>query len=356
MAAEESNDPVVPDDPDPMGVRPYVTFTGEIAPRPNTHLVHASAPDTRELVLKPPFPPVPYVPRRGQVTPVPAGVRRRRPRYLVAVALATAGAAAMALAAWGMTSGSESDGASQYVDIQDAPSDGNRGPLISASPPGKHGSQSPGPSGTASASPSADSSPSGTNSALAEPSSAPRRLSGLPGVAGGSGGSATATATSGTGGTADPTDSATTPQTSTARSLESVNYPDRYLTAHSDDLGYLDRVSSTDSAQTRQAATFTLVTGLADPSCYSFKSEDGRYFRHEDFRIHLMADDGSTLFEQDATFCPHEGSVSGSVSFASYNYPGYYLRHRQYQLWIDPYQDSSGFRDDSSFQLGASLG
>jgi hypothetical protein len=344
VAAEESNDP------DPMGVRPYVTFTGEIAPRPNTHLVHASAPDTRELVLKPPFPPVPYVPRPGQVTPVPAGVRSRRPRYLAAVALTTAGAAAAALVAWGMTSGSESDGASRYVDIQDGPSHGNRGPLISASAPGRRGSRSPGPSGTGSASPSADSSPSGTNSASAATGSAPRRLSGLPGA------SATATATSGTGGTSSPTDSATTPQTSSTRSLESVNYPDRYLTAHSDDLGYLDRVSSTDSAQTRQNATFTLVTGLADPSCYSFMAKDGRYLRHKDFRIHLMADDGSTLFEQDATFCPHEGSVSGSVSFASYNYPGYYLRHRQFELWIDPYQDSSGFRDDSSFQLGASLG
>jgi hypothetical protein len=349
VAAEESNDPVVPDDPDPMGVRPYVTFTGEIAPRPNTHLVHASAPDTRELALKPPFPPVPYVPRPGQVTPEPADVRRRRPRYLVAVALTTAGAAAAALVAWGMTSGSESDGASQYVDIQDGPSHGNRGPLISASAPGKRGSRSPDPSGSGSASPSADSSPSGTNSVSATTGSAPRRLSGLPGA------SATATATSGTGGKSSPTDSATTPQTSGARSLESVNYPDRYITAHSDGLGYLDRVSSTDSAQTRQDATFALVTGLADPGCYSFMAEDGRYLRHKDFRIHLMADDGSTLFEQDATFCPHAGSVSGSVSFASYNYPGYYLRHRQFELWIDPYQDGSGFRDDSSFQLGASL-
>jgi hypothetical protein len=284
------------------------------------------------------------------VAPVPDGVRRRRPRYLVAVALTTAGAAALALVAWGLTSGGESDGASQYVDIQDGPSNGNRGPLISASAPGKHGSRSPGPSGSGSASPSADSSPSGTNSASATTGSAPRRLSGLPGT------SATATATSGTGSTSSPTDSATAPQTSTARSLESVNYPDRYLTAHSDGLGYLDRVSSTDSSQTRQNATFTLVTGLADPSCYSFMAEDGEYLRHKDFRIHLMADDGSTLFEQDATFCPHEGSVSGSVSFASYNYPGYYLRHRQFELWIDPYQDSSGFRDDSSFQLGASLG
>lgn len=337
MAAEESNDP------DPMGVRPYVTFTGEIAPRPNTHLVHASAPDTRELVLKPPFPPVPYVPRPGQVTPVPAGAGGRRPRRLVAVALTAAGAAALALVAWGMTSGSESDGASRYVDIQGGPSHGNRGPLVSASAPSGRGSRSPGPSGTASASPSADSSPSGTNSAQG-------------GASANATATATTTATSGPGGTANPTGSATTPQTSTARSLESVNYPDRYLTVHSDGLGYLDKVKSTDSARTRQDASFTLVAGLADPSCYSFMAEDGEFLRHKDFRIRLMADDGSALFEQDATFCPREGSVSGSVSYASYNYPGYYLRHRQFELWIDPYENSSGFRDDSSFRLGASLG
>ncbi|WP_329314992.1 AbfB domain-containing protein [Streptomyces sp. NBC_01262] len=335
MAAEESNDP------DPMGVRPYVTFTGEIAPRPNTHLVHASAPDSRELVLKPPFPPVPYVPRPGQVTPLPARAGGGRTRRLVAVALAAAGAAALALVAWGMTSGSESKGASRYVDIQGGPSQGNRGPLVSASAPSGRGSRSPSPSGTASASPSADSSPSGTNSAQGSASAKA---------------TATAGAGAGTGGTSSPTGSATTPQASAARSLESVNYPDRYLTVHSDGLGYLDKVKSTDSAQTRQNASFNLVTGLADPSCYSFMAEDGEFLRHKDFRIRLMADDGSALFEQDATFCPHNGSVSGSVSYTSYNYPGYYLRHRQFELWIDPYQDSSGFRDDSSFRLGASLG
>lgn len=355
MPAEESNDRATPDDTDPMWVRPYFTFTGEVVARTGAPLVPVSEPDTRELVLRPQRPPAAYEPH-----PQPGPVRRRRPRYLLAVALTTAGAVAAGLVAWGMTSGSESDGASQYVVIQDDPSRGNRGPLISASETGIRGSHSAGPSGTPSGSASAGSSPSGAKSGLAEPSSAPRRLSGLPGLSAGSGGSgssatATATGTTAGGNAATPTNGAETQQPSSTRSLESVNYPDRYLTAH-DDLGYLDQVSSTDSAQTRQDATFTLVSGLADASCYSFMAEDGRYLRHKDFRIHLTADDGSTLFEQDATFCPHEGSVSGSVSFASYNYPGYYLRHRQYELWIDPYQDSSGFRDDSSFQLGASLG
>jgi hypothetical protein len=33
----------------------------------------------------------------------------------------------------------------------------------------------------------------------------------------------------------------------------------------------------------------------------------------------------------------------------SYNYPGRYLRHYNYELRIDPYQDNATFRADSSF-------
>ncbi|MFI6453970.1 glycoside hydrolase family 43 protein [Streptosporangium amethystogenes] len=136
------------------------------------------------------------------------------------------------------------------------------------------------------------------------------------------------------------------------RSLRSVNFPDRYV-RHLDQLGRIDPVSSSSTAQTKQDATFTVVPGLADPNCSSFAGADGRYLRHWDFRIRLDANDGSTTFKQDATFCAKPGSASGSVSLESYNYPGRYLRHYNYELRVDLYQNSDTFRADSSFTVAA---
>ncbi|TKA11434.1 AbfB domain-containing protein [Actinacidiphila oryziradicis] len=35
--------------------------------------------------------------------------------------------------------------------------------------------------------------------------------------------------------------------------------------------------------------------------------------------------------------------------------PGRYLRHRNFQLWLDQYQNSQRFHADSSFTIGAPL-
>jgi hypothetical protein len=163
--------------------------------------------------------------------------------------------------------------------------------------------------------------------------------------------SATATATSGSGHTST---SKPTPQV-TRWSVRSVNYPNRYW-SYRDGFGYLDPVSGSSSSRTRAGATFTVVAGLADASCYSFKVSGGRYLRHREFRIRAEASDGSSLFRKDATFCAHRDSGSGTVSFTSYNYPNRYLRHRNFQLWIDPYQNSSLFRSDSTFRTVSPLG
>ncbi|MCP2164053.1 glycoside hydrolase family 43 protein [Goodfellowiella coeruleoviolacea] len=136
--------------------------------------------------------------------------------------------------------------------------------------------------------------------------------------------------------------------TATTRSLRSTNYPDRYL-RHRDNLGYLEQVSASSSAQTKQDATFTVTPGLADANCYSLRAANGQYLRHYDFRIQLGADDGGSTFRQDATFCAHTGASSGSLTLESYNYPGRYLRHYDFALRVDLYQDTDTFRADSSF-------
>jgi GH43 family beta-xylosidase len=133
-------------------------------------------------------------------------------------------------------------------------------------------------------------------------------------------------------------------------SFESVNYPGRFF-RHQDWLGRIDPVTSSSSAQLKQDASFTVVPGLASPSCYSFQAVNGQFLRHRDYRVRLETNDGSATFRGDATFCAETGSVSGSVSFTSYNIPQRRLRHRDSELWIDTYQDTALFRADSSFQL-----
>jgi len=147
----------------------------------------------------------------------------------------------------------------------------------------------------------------------------------------------------------DPVSGGTTLPVNTARSLRSVNFPGRYAVVRSDSLGYLDPVTSSSTTAVKQSATFTIVPGLADGSCYSFRDSSGRYLRHKDLRIRSDASNGTATFTKDATYCARPGSATGSVSLESYNYPGRYLRHYYYELRIDPYQDNATFRADSSF-------
>ncbi|WP_156077545.1 family 43 glycosylhydrolase [Saccharothrix sp. NRRL B-16314] len=137
-----------------------------------------------------------------------------------------------------------------------------------------------------------------------------------------------------------------------ARSLEAVNYPGRFI-RHFDYLGRLDPVTSGSTAQTKQDATFTVTSGLASPSCYSFQAANGMFLRHEDWRVGVEANAGTAQFRTDATFCAVDGSATGTVSLAPFNYPDRRVRHRDFGLWIDTYQDTAGFRADSSFRLTA---
>lgn len=145
------------------------------------------------------------------------------------------------------------------------------------------------------------------------------------------------------------------PPAAPRKSVQSVNYPDRFWHV-SQGAGRLDQVSSRSSAETRQDATFKLVPGLADSTCYSFSVGDGRYLRHYDFRLRADRDNGSQLFEKDATFCPRPSSFPGAVALESVNYPGLFVRHRDFRLRLDRYENSNIFRADSAFRLVQGLG
>jgi hypothetical protein len=137
------------------------------------------------------------------------------------------------------------------------------------------------------------------------------------------------------------------PPATTWRSVRSVNYPDRYW--HVSGSGV--RLDPIRSASARQDATFELVKGLADASCYSFATADGTYLRHRNFVLRAEGDDGSSLFDRDATFCPRGASASDAIMLESVNYPGRFLRHKDFTLRLESYQHSGLYQADSAFRL-----
>ncbi|MFJ8661219.1 sigma-70 family RNA polymerase sigma factor [Streptomyces sp. NPDC093795] len=125
-----------------------------------------------------------------------------------------------------------------------------------------------------------------------------------------------------------------------AQSLESVDQPALYLT-YAGDFATLGR----------EPATFTVVGGLADTRCVTFRAADGRYLRHHYLRLRLSGDDGSELFREDATFCPRPGAVAGSVTLHAHNYPGSVIRHRDGGVWLDGSDGTRAFAGQASFIL-----
>lgn len=138
-------------------------------------------------------------------------------------------------------------------------------------------------------------------------------------------------------------------------SLESAAAPGQFV-AVSGDAGVLTPVGPESDAAARERASLRVVSGLADPSCFSFRRPDGRYLRHSSFRLRLSLDEGTVLFRQDATFCARAGFRTGSLSLESYNYRGFFLRHVGDQMWIDKYDGGPEFQADGSFLVRPPLG
>jgi hypothetical protein len=137
-------------------------------------------------------------------------------------------------------------------------------------------------------------------------------------------------------------------------SLESVAEPGAYV-ATEGELGVLAAIRSTSSDLVRRKATFTVVAGLANPRCFSFRAPDDRYLRHSSWRLRLDPDQGTPLFRGDATFCAGDGATAGTVVLEASNYPGWFVHPRGNQVWVDQTDGSRAFRAGSSFRLRPAL-
>ncbi|MDL4818462.1 AbfB domain-containing protein [Actinomadura opuntiae] len=126
----------------------------------------------------------------------------------------------------------------------------------------------------------------------------------------------------------------------TSFKVTTPGYTDRSLSL-SGGLGITAVVNTASSEAARRDATFWVRSGLADPSCVSLESRGapGQFLRHFGYRARRDANDGSSQFAQDATFCVRSGLSGGGSSLESYNYRGRYLRHINSEVYIS---DDSG--------------
>jgi non-reducing end alpha-L-arabinofuranosidase len=135
-----------------------------------------------------------------------------------------------------------------------------------------------------------------------------------------------------------------------------------YLTGDTsgDDVG-IEAVTSSSSTALKEDATWIVEPGLANSSCVSFESANGSgdYIRHYDFELYLEPNADTTQFDLDATFCPRAGNSGSDYSFMSYNYSYDYIRHYDYVGYVasdggSNAWDASSLWDEDSTWLNVS--
>lgn len=134
----------------------------------------------------------------------------------------------------------------------------------------------------------------------------------------------------------------------------------RYI-AHTGSTVNTQVVTSSSDTTLQQEASWIVQTGLGNSACYSFESVDtpGSYIRHSNYELYVDANDGSKLFSEDATFCPEAGLNGQGNSFRSWSYPTRYWRHYNAIGYIasnggpHDFDNPNLFNDDVSFVVSA---
>ncbi|MEU4219685.1 alpha-L-arabinofuranosidase B [Actinoplanes sp. NPDC026623] len=132
----------------------------------------------------------------------------------------------------------------------------------------------------------------------------------------------------------------------------------RYI-AHSGSTVSTQVVSSSSSATDKANASWIVRAGLSNGSCVSLESRNtsGSYLRHQNYQLRLAANDGTSLFAQDATFCPQAGRNGQGNSFASVNFPDRFIRHYSNNVYIasnggsNTFDSANAWTDDVSWVL-----
>jgi non-reducing end alpha-L-arabinofuranosidase len=134
-------------------------------------------------------------------------------------------------------------------------------------------------------------------------------------------------------------------------SIQSTNFAHQYIVKNDTDNTVVVRWVDAGSSDLMKAnATWVVHSGLANPSCRSFESGNnpGRYLRHSNFQLFVDPDIGG-VFHQDATFCSRPGNSGQDVSFSSWNFPDRFIRHYNFTVYISNNSGSSAFDSPFSF-------
>jgi Alpha-L-arabinofuranosidase B (ABFB) domain len=116
------------------------------------------------------------------------------------------------------------------------------------------------------------------------------------------------------------------PEPGSRISLVAVGSPGLRL-RHQDFRMRLTAIGPRSPAPVRADATFVLRRGLADARCVSLEAVNfpGRFMRHRDFVAVLQPRERSSLFAADATFCPQAVGADGTFVLRSSNFPDRHL-------------------------------
>ncbi|MEU4744146.1 family 43 glycosylhydrolase [Actinosynnema sp. NPDC023658] len=129
--------------------------------------------------------------------------------------------------------------------------------------------------------------------------------------------------------------------------LKSYNYPDRFI-RHWD---YRAKVEA--DVNPLADSQFRVVAGLGGSGTVSLESTNfpGYYLRHRNHELWVERNDGSAIFRADASFFRRAGLASSSaVSFESQNFPGEYIRHNGTTVNLTTAPDTVA-RADATFIL-----
>ena len=122
--------------------------------------------------------------------------------------------------------------------------------------------------------------------------------------------------------------------------------------------GVLSPISSDSSTLDKEDATWIIRRGFANNSCLSLESRNypGYFLRHFNFKLFLQPYDGSAQFAADSTFCPVFPGMNGQgVSLRSLNFSDKFIRHFSFHGFIaseggsNPWDATAFFRDDVSW-------
>ncbi|HEX2145495.1 MAG TPA: family 43 glycosylhydrolase [Glycomyces sp.] len=113
------------------------------------------------------------------------------------------------------------------------------------------------------------------------------------------------------------------------------------------------RVRANTSRAMLADSQFRIVPGLSGSGTVSLESANfpGRFMRHKNYEMWVEADDGATVFKADASFRQRAGLAdSAAASFESVNFPGRYLRASGGLAFIQTIATAQD-RTDATFRL-----